>query len=176
MDLLSTIIECIRGPSTTETEEAEFDHKPLLPSSISPRSAQDIAEDVIHIIQTAEKRGRDLQIRIHNTVDTQGWTEEIAKAILDKLQQVINQGQQSAVLQEAIDSVTQVVRDIFQFARDHPDAAAVFCTLVALGVLVLIGPWIIEALGFGELGPVEGKIINQSIFMQSKGKYSQAKL
>ncbi|KAF2689528.1 hypothetical protein K458DRAFT_427671 [Lentithecium fluviatile CBS 122367] len=28
--------------------------------------------------------------------------------------------------------------------------------VIALGVLILIEPWAIEALGFGELGPIEG--------------------
>jgi hypothetical protein len=54
------------------------------------------------------------------------------------------------------------------FVVEHP----VFCTVVALGVLVsgcptllhmqltivkvIVSPWVIEALGFAELGPVEG--------------------
>jgi hypothetical protein len=37
-------------------------------------------------------------------------------------------------------------------AHDHP----VFCTLVALGILVTLAPLFIKALGFGELGPVGG--------------------
>lgn len=30
------------------------------------------------------------------------------------------------------------------------------CTVIALGVLAIVAPWILEALGFAELGPVEG--------------------
>lgn len=31
-------------------------------------------------------------------------------------------------------------------------------TLVAIGILVILVPWAVEALGFGELGPIEGKL------------------
>ena len=36
--------------------------------------------------------------------------------------------------------------------RDHP----VWCALVALGVLVPLAPWVLDVLGFSELGPVAG--------------------
>ncbi|KIW95157.1 uncharacterized protein Z519_03741 [Cladophialophora bantiana CBS 173.52] len=43
-----------------------------------------------------------------------------------------------------------------EFTRDHPVLAAAILTLVAIGILVYLAPWVIEALGFGELGPIEG--------------------
>ena len=45
-----------------------------------------------------------------------------------------------------------------EFAGEHPVLTGVFCAVVALGVLYLLWPVIIEALGFGELGPIEGEI------------------
>lgn len=46
------------------------------------------------------------------------------------------------------------------FVHDHPDATTAFCTVIALGVLVVLVPWLVEWLGFcagfGELGPVAG--------------------
>ena len=56
--------------------------------------------------------------------------------------------------------MAQAMKDAFEkatsaavgFARDHP----VYCTIIALGILVILAPWVIEALGFGELGPIEG--------------------
>lgn len=150
MDLLSAIIECIypRDPRRKVN---------------SRRSAEDIAEEVVRIIATTEKQGTALQARLQDTVTTEGWTEEIAKAVLAKLQQIIEKGQNDigATLRDAINLATRVVDDVFQLATDHPIAATVFCTLVAIGVLVLIAPWVIEALGFAELGfaelgPIEG--------------------
>ena len=42
------------------------------------------------------------------------------------------------------------------FVKDHP----IMCTVIALGVLVTVAPWVIQTLGFcagfGELGPIEG--------------------
>ncbi|KAK3703771.1 hypothetical protein LTR37_014217 [Vermiconidia calcicola] len=38
----------------------------------------------------------------------------------------------------------------------HPVFAAAIVTVVAIGILVLLVPWVVEALGFAELGPVEG--------------------
>jgi len=52
----------------------------------------------------------------------------------------------------AYEKATQVVAGVLGFAREHP----VFCAVVALGILVILVPWAIEVLGFGELGPVQG--------------------
>lgn len=65
-----------------------------------------------------------------------------------------------AVLREAIDSATVIAEEVFKFVKDHPTETRVFFTVVALGVLVLIYPWIIQVLGFGKLGPVEGEKLN----------------
>ena len=45
-----------------------------------------------------------------------------------------------------------VLKGIPDLPRNHP----VCCSLIALGILVLLLPWALEALGFAELGPVEG--------------------
>lgn len=38
-----------------------------------------------------------------------------------------------------------------EFAHDHP----YFCASIAVGILVILMPWALEALGLAELGPVE---------------------
>ncbi|KAF1829473.1 hypothetical protein BDW02DRAFT_509881, partial [Decorospora gaudefroyi] len=38
------------------------------------------------------------------------------------------------------------------FVIQHP----IMCSMIALGVLAVIAPWVLPELGFGELGPVEG--------------------
>jgi hypothetical protein len=53
------------------------------------------------------------------------------------------------------DAVQKSTAAATEFAKEHP----VFCTVVALGILVLLAPWAIEALGFGELGPIEGMLV-----------------
>jgi len=46
------------------------------------------------------------------------------------------------------------VREGHEFAREHP----VYFAVISLGMLVLFAPWALEALGFAEMGPVEGEI------------------
>jgi len=43
-----------------------------------------------------------------------------------------------------------------EFAREHPVLCTVIVPLIVLGILTLLVPWALEALGFGELGPIEG--------------------
>ncbi len=43
-----------------------------------------------------------------------------------------------------------------QFIKEHPALVEVVITVVAIGILALLVPWAVEALGFAELGPVEG--------------------
>lgn len=52
------------------------------------------------------------------------------------------------------------------FAREHP----VWTTLIALGILVILLPWVIEALGFGEAGPVAGMSFDH-LFRFLMGEY-----
>lgn len=81
-------------------------------------------------------------------------TERIAEWTLAKLEQVLNDvSKLGGALKEAYDKACDVVQTIEGFAKDHP----VLCTVIALGVLVLIAPLVLEALGFAELGPVEGE-------------------
>ena len=51
------------------------------------------------------------------------------------------------------DAFDKAIDAAVEFVKDNP----IFCTLVALGILVILAPWAIEALGFGELGPIEGE-------------------
>ena len=57
-----------------------------------------------------------------------------------------------AAVRDAYHKAWQTANEIAGFVIQHP----VKCTVIALGVLVIIAPWVIEALGFAELGPVEG--------------------
>lgn len=50
----------------------------------------------------------------------------------------------------------KAIKEVAEFPHDHP----IFCTLLALGILVVLSPWVLKALGFAELGPVEGNELN----------------
>ncbi|KAI7909538.1 hypothetical protein M9X92_011578 [Pyricularia oryzae] len=92
----------------------------------------------------------------HDAVGGQGWTERIAHAIVTGLEALIKQGRQTIgpFLEEFIDKAEEATIFNFDFPHEHPYLTAGFATIVAVGVLVLVAPWVVEALGFAELGPV----------------------
>lgn len=89
---------------------------------------------------------------LNDSIKTYNWTESLARSILAKLEFILSDPSKfGGALKDACERVT---REAWEFARDHP----AYCTLIALGILVVIGmPWILEVLGFAELGPVEGR-------------------
>lgn len=122
------------------------------------RSAQDIATEVIDALYSAEKNGRDLVKTLDNIVGEYGWVENIGVAVLNGLERAINSGvAMGPVMKEMFDKATDAAADAAKaangFRKDHP----VYCTIIAIGILVLLAPWALEAIGFGELGPIEGK-------------------
>jgi hypothetical protein len=148
--LIKAIADCLCGCPYTEDE---YPNEKRVLLSHDPRTAEDIAEQVVHAILHAEKGGRDLKKKLNNIVGTNGWTERIAEWTLAKLEKALKEvSKLGPVLKEAYDKACDVAKGIEGFIQEHP----VFCTIIALGVLVLIAPWAIEALGFGELGPIEG--------------------
>lgn len=128
------------------------------------RSADDAAAEFIDILRTAEKGGDELQRRLKNIVTVNSWTEELAKRILRGIEGLVNHPETvSLFVRDAIDKSNDVAASVFEFAKEHPELAVLFGTIVALGVLVITAPWVLEALGFGEAGPIAGKLFAQGI-------------
>jgi hypothetical protein len=65
-------------------------------------------------------------------------------------------------VKEAFEKVTKEAAD---FAHDHP----AFYTLIALGILVSLIPWVVPALGFGEVSSIEGE---SCAVYESDGEYA----
>ena len=96
-----------------------------------------------------------MQTRLRDAVSTTGWYEGLAKKILDGLVKILSEGAvMGEAMKEAFDKPSAAAN---QFAKEHPVYTAVLVTVVAIGILVIVAPWVVEALGFGELGPIEGK-------------------
>ncbi|KAJ8117318.1 hypothetical protein OPT61_g1441 [Boeremia exigua] len=149
--LFNAIFDCITG--VTAEDRPRINEKQAL---ICPHARQldEVANDVVDTILRAEKADADLKDELDSIVGPYGWTEYLAERVLRTL---------GAALQGAHDKLGPAIRDAYHKAWDvaneidgfviqHP----VMCTVIALGVLVVIAPWVIEALGFAELGPVEG--------------------
>ncbi|KAK0624952.1 hypothetical protein B0T17DRAFT_460471, partial [Bombardia bombarda] len=92
------------------------------------------------------------------------WSEWLAEKTLHTLEEVLKDGRPTwgEWLAQAYDDSLKVVEDVFcglvEYARVHPleVAASVLVTLLAFGVLVRLVPVVLELLGFGVEGPVEG--------------------
>ncbi|EDQ99630.1 uncharacterized protein LACBIDRAFT_186606 [Laccaria bicolor S238N-H82] len=108
------------------------------------------AEDILSLLSTAEYNDKHLEESLQDIVRETGWYENLAAAVLDSLENIVRGG--APVAGAMTDAVGKATGAAIGFAKEHP----VFCTIVALGVLVLLAPWAIEAFGFGELGPIEG--------------------
>lgn len=121
-------------------------------------TTQDVANDVLTTLYRAEKRGRDLERTLQGIVSERGWTESLAAAILNTLEAALKEGASMGpamkdAYEKAVEAIEKVLRLVGDFKREHP---VLFWSLVAVAILVVLAPWALEALGFAELGPVEG--------------------
>lgn len=95
----------------------------------------------------------ELQKALKDTISTYGYHDRVAQYILQKLEKALKKG---AALGKALKEASErATAEAVGFAKEHP----AYCTLVALGILVVMAPWVLEIFGFAELGPVEGKPI-----------------
>ncbi|KAI7909240.1 hypothetical protein M9X92_011745 [Pyricularia oryzae] len=135
MDFLNSITNCFG--STARENHAPDDHE-------KPRR------------DPKPKNGPTLRRQVNDAVGEQGWTESIARAIVAGLEALIKQGRDKIgpVLGDFIDKAEDAAKAVFAFPHQHPYLTAGFATIVAVGVLVLVAPWAVEALGLAEMGPV----------------------
>ena len=144
MDLFITIFECLFGNSDHSIKLTADQHK----------ADTKIANDIIDLLYNSEKDGTALKRQLRNTVHAYSWTENLGKAVLNALDTAVREGRaMSPALKEAHDKACAVADAVGGFVKDHP----IFCTVVVLGILVLLMPWVIEAIGFSAEGPVAGK-------------------
>jgi hypothetical protein len=144
MSIFQAIAECLLGSYTTNVAHS------------SNKDDTKVAADIIEILYTAEKNGAELKQKLHETLHAENWTESLAEAILNALEAAVREGRaMSPALKEAYDKACKAADAVGGFAKEHP----VFCTVIVLGILVLLMPWAIEAIGFAAEGPVEGKVV-----------------
>lgn len=136
--LLSAIYECLFG----------VDQHPINNSC----DENIIAGDVLRTLFDAHQGGAHLKKSVQDIIGERGWTENIAILILRGVENGLKQGiEMGATMTEAFE---KAVSEASGFAHEHP----YFCALIAVGILAILMPWVLEALGFAELGPVEGGI------------------
>lgn len=165
MESLSSILSCLCGlsepaPDFYPDEKHSTEYDP------SPCTHDKVAVDVVSILLRSEKHGAGLKKQLDETVRTLGWSEMLAKRILNALVGAITEGRDkmgpafAKAYDDAVKEADSVFRQLVEDARDHPLelVATVLITVIAIGVLVVLAPYVLELLGFSELGPVAGKL------------------
>lgn len=147
---VKALVGCLTGMTDDANEfVGEKGHVDL--ASKWEHDPQDVAAEVIQVLYEAEEKGRDLEYALQDIVWECGWTQNIAIAVLHGLENALKREYpMGKALKEAFERSTSAA---IGFAREHP----VYCTIIALGILVALAPWALEALGFGLEGPLEGK-------------------
>ncbi|KAL6908765.1 hypothetical protein GGI43DRAFT_393567 [Trichoderma evansii] len=169
MESINAILSCICGSSEPASDfypDEKYSIIALLSSQREPFMCthEKIAVDVVDILLCAEKHGKNLKKQLDETVGTLGWSEMLAKRILNTLVGAIKEGRDkmgpafAKAYDDAVNETDSLFHKLVQDARDHPLelAATVLITIIAIGVLIMLAPYILELLGFSELGPVEG--------------------
>jgi hypothetical protein len=151
MNVIQGIFQCITSSLDDEITTGTPSHgyqNAVVPEKSDLRLSQSFkqsshtaATNAVMTLQGAEKTGDSL-------------TERIATSILAMLENVLKDGSpMGQAMREAYDKACALVAALGEFVQEHP----IFCTVVALGILVILAPAVIHALGFSALGPVEGK-------------------
>lgn len=87
------------------------------------------------------------------------WQTKIAENVLNGLVHLVNEVKETgAGLSGAMaEAFTEASASAEHFAKEHPVAATMIVTVIALFILAMLTPLILEALGFGAEGVLEGE-------------------
>jgi hypothetical protein len=169
MDSCNAILECLGLGCPAHYDELEqpalggFTHE----KEQHPQTTQFLAEDILSTLYAADTNDEHLALRLQEVVRETGWYESLAAAVLNGLENALKAGApMGEAMKGAYEKAAQVVAAMWGFAKDHP----VFCAIVALGILAILAPWAIRALGFAAKGPLKGisVVVNvqEDIFMR----------
>ena len=147
MDVLHVVFPCLAG------RKGRSERTNKRRTTISAKQEEKLAADVVNVLFSSD--GQSLKQQLDDMLRTYGWYESLAKRILNRLINALNAGKtMGGAMKRAFDRAYEVTND---FVQKHPIFAAAIITVIAIGVLVLLVPLVVEALGFAELGPVEGE-------------------
>jgi hypothetical protein len=138
-----SFLQCLgRRPRITGTTQVPED------------DTEQAANSFVDTLFVAEKNGTELRLALDGIIRTNGWKQNFARAVFEALQKAIETARpMSDALREIYKKVVHILDDIEGFVKNHQ----ILCALIALGILVLLSPWVIEALGFAEGGILEGE-------------------
>ncbi|KAI8934627.1 hypothetical protein NX059_008320 [Plenodomus lindquistii] len=151
---LQALLACLTCMDLEPKAEIYPNEKLTLLSADEPHPLPKVTDDVVTTLLTTSLTGSALRMKLDSIVGARGWKQNVAKLVLEKLTRALNDAHEKLgpAVHNAYGKAWEVAKDIPGFIISHP----VMCSIIALGVLVLLAPWVLEALGFAELGPVQG--------------------
>jgi hypothetical protein len=140
---------CLRPDDDHEQPPAE--KEPLLGRAADPSNAR-LADDIVAKLAAAESAAA-LRADLRSAAHACGWREGLAEAVFEALKRAVELGtEMGPLMKEAYDKVVAAVNNVEEWAEAHP----VTTTLIVLGLLAVMVPWVLTALGFAEGGILEG--------------------
>ena len=151
----------------TQPQTFGFSAKPAVPAAAPYSDDEDmaqLAEELVALLCTSEQSASELdhvvQACIHDEAPSyqasgsNWWRARLAARVLAGLERMValkhpQAGSLGPTFRDALD---RALHEAYGFAKTHP----AYCALLALGVLAVLAPWALEALGFGAEGPVLG--------------------
>ncbi|CAN9204461.1 unnamed protein product [Alternaria alternata] len=152
---LQAILACLPCGTAEAKDETYPNEKAALLSAATSNSrlTAETADNVIAILLTTSLTGPALHMQLDSVVGASGWRSNMAKYVLEKLTAALQASHErlGPTIRSAYHRAWEAAQSIEGFVIEHP----VMCTVIALGVLAVVAPWVLEALGFTELGPVQ---------------------
>lgn len=141
--------------------------QPITTKSSNPKTPEEAASQILTALLSAPKPGPSLDASIRSIIHTHRpstaswntWYASLAKAIFHKIENLLKERSTrlSGAMDDACHKASDAAATTGEFAREHPLWTAAVVAIVVFGIMVLLAPYLLEALGFAELGPVEGE-------------------
>ena len=156
MDIVKTFFDCLGGCGDyTASSVNHFDAR-----SGRDLSGQDAADKILNLLfkikmidGSLEKSLKDIEYEAGIRNYGWDWRQNVYISIFNGLQNAIEKGApMGEVMKEAFLKATNAA---VEFVKDNPQ----YCAIIAIGILVIMAPWILEAVGFGMEGPIAGRLL-----------------
>ncbi|KAF4547164.1 Hypothetical protein D9617_55g071580 [Elsinoe fawcettii] len=116
----------------------------------------ELADQIVTKPLTADNNDADLKAELISMITTEGWQDELATKVLAAVQCAIEMGKEMGpAMSSAYEKAEKGVQGISEWAQENPEMAALIVTLIALGILAIMMPWLMVWLGFAEEGIIE---------------------
>lgn len=123
-------------------------------------SSAELAGQIVAKLLAAHRNDAILRADLKSAIHTYGWYDGLAAAVLAAVENAIKLGKEMGpAMHTAYEKAVAGINGVKEWAGENPEMATVLVTLIALGILAIMMPWLMAWLGFAEEGIVEGKLV-----------------